>query len=766
MNQAITRTRLHIEGIVQGVGFRPFVYREAQACGLAGWVLNNSQGVLIEIEGLPAQQREFLDRLQQQLPPLASITRLVQQPVLPQGESSFQIRASATESDHNIQVAADSYVCPDCLAELFDPADRRYRYPFINCTNCGPRYSIVTAIPYDRPNTTMAAFHMCPHCQAEYDDPGSRRFHAQPNACPVCGPQLQLEDATGNPVSGDPIAQTIALLATGQIVAIKGLGGYHLAVAADNDAAVAELRQRKARDEKPFALMSFDLERIRGYARVSTAEAELLTSPQRPIVLLEKRPRHSLAELVAPRNRYFGVMLPATPLHYLLLQQFPALVMTSGNRSDEPIAFEDDDARERLAGIADYRLSHDRAIHIRCDDSIVRVMAGKPLLLRRSRGFAPHSLSLPGAQPRVLALGAELKSTFCLSRRDRAFLSQHIGDLKNLETAQSFSAGIAHLERILEWQPEVIAHDLHPDYLSTSYARERAAQNNGLPCIAVQHHHAHLASCMAENGISEPCIGLICDGIGYGEDGQIWGGEFLIGDYCSYQRVGHFAYQPMPGGDAATREPYRMAISILYQIYGQDLPDLPFLRELPDNTLRLLLQMIEKGINSPLTSSCGRLFDAIAALTRLRSHSHYEGQAALELEMAISGSSFTPYPYQLERQVGQWIFDPEPSVRAIVNNLLKGVDVGIISGRFHTTLAVMMVDVCSQIRAAYGLRKVVLSGGVFQNRFLTEAILPLLHEQGFQPVTHSLVPPNDGGLALGQAVIAGHQLQQRPHPAS
>ncbi|WP_245613600.1 carbamoyltransferase HypF [Pelobacter seleniigenes] len=759
MNKAITRTRLHIEGIVQGVGFRPFVYREAQACGLAGWVLNNSQGVLIEIEGLPAQQQEFLARLQQRLPPLASITRLVRQPIPAQGESSFQIRASATENDHNIQVAADSYVCPDCLAELFDPADRRYGYPFINCTNCGPRYSIVTAIPYDRPNTTMAAFRMCPHCQAEYDDPGSRRFHAQPNACPVCGPQLQLVDAAGNPVNGDPIAQTSALLAAGHIIAIKGLGGYHLAVAADNAAAVAELRRRKARDEKPFALMSFDLERIRGYARVSAAEAALLTGPQRPIVLLEKLPEHNLAELVAPRNRYFGVMLPATPLHYLLLRQFPALVMTSGNRSDEPIAFEDHDARERLATIADYRLSHNRAIHIRCDDSIARVMTGKPLLLRRSRGFVPHSLPLPGAQSRVLALGAELKSTFCLSRRDRAFLSQHIGDLKNLETAQSLAAGIAHLERILEWQPEVIAHDLHPDYLSTSYARERAAQHNGLPCIAVQHHHAHLASCMAENGISEPCIGLVCDGIGYGEDGQIWGGEFLIGDYHSYQRVGHFADLPMPGGDAATREPYRMAISLLHRVYGRELPELPFLRSVPDGTLQLLLQMIEKRVNSPLTSSCGRLFDAIAALTGLRSHSHYEGQAALELEMAISGNCFTPYPYQLEPQAGQWIFDPGPSVRAIVNDLFEEVDVGMISGRFHTTLAVMMVDVCSHIRAAHGLCKVVLSGGVFQNRFLTETILSLLHKQDFQPVTHSLVPPNDGGLALGQAVIAGHQLQ-------
>ncbi len=752
-NKPTTRTRIHIEGIVQGVGFRPFIYREAQACGLAGWVLNNSRGVLIEVEGSREQQQDFLHRVRTNLPPLANITSLTRETIPCQGGGSFSIRSSETQADHNIQIAADSYVCPDCLAELFDPDDRRYGYPFINCTNCGPRYSIVTAIPYDRPNTTMAPFAMCPQCQAEYDDPRSRRFHAQPNACPDCGPQLTLHNASGQPVTGAPLEQTIALLARGQIVAIKGLGGYHLAVDATSDMAVAELRRRKARDEKPFALMSFDLDRIGGYAKVSPAEQQLLESPQRPIVLLEKLSESVISSLVAPRNRYFGVMLPATPLHYLLLRHFPALVMTSGNLSDEPIAFEDDDAHSRLAGIADYQLGHNRAIHIRTDDSIARIMAGRPLLVRRSRGFVPGSLALPTSQGRVLAVGAELKNTFCLTRRDRAFLSQHMGDLKNAETYRSFAFGIDHLQKLLEWQPELIAHDLHPDYLSTSYALEHTA----VPRVAVQHHHAHLASCMAENNITEACIGMIFDGIGYGTDGHIWGGEFLIGDYREFRRAGHFAYLPMPGGDAATREPYRMAVSLLHHAYGKQFPELLFVEQLPSQDLKLLIQMIEKGINSPLTSSCGRLFDAVAALTGLRSKVHYEGQAALEMEMAIIGDVFAAYPYQLRKQDGQLIFDPAPTIRAIVADICKNVAPGVISGCFHQTLATLIVEVCSLLRTDTGLDKVVLSGGVFQNRFLTETAIRLLEAAGFQPITHSLVPPNDGGLALGQAVIAGHR---------
>lgn len=748
------RTQIRIEGIVQGVGFRPFVYREAIDCDITGWVLNDSQGVLIEAEGVPEQLADFLDRLQQRLPPLASITRLQQQNVPPQGDRDFTIRHSQEQSDSSAQIAPDTYVCDDCLQELFDPEDARYRYPFINCTNCGPRYSIVTGIPYDRPKTTMAVFPMCPSCQAEYDAPTSRRFHAQPNACPRCGPQLQLLNADGTPhPSGTPLETAISLLQQGKILAIKGLGGYHLAVDAGNNDALAELRRRKARDEKPFALMSRDLEQVRQYAKVSPAEERLLSSTERPIVLLEQQDQQDISPLVAPRNRYFGVMLPYTPLHYLLLEQhFTALVMTSGNLTDEPIAYQDNDACERLSGIADFYLSHNREIFTRTDDSIVRVMAGQPMLLRRSRGYVPRSIALPATQDNILALGAELKNTFCMTRQDRAFLSHHVGDLKNLDVYRSFEQGITHLQKILSWQPHCIAHDLHPDYFSSHYALEQEA----LPTVAVQHHHAHLVSCMAEHGETEPCLGMIFDGIGYGVDGHIWGGEFLLGDSQGFERLGHFAYLPMPGGDAATRQPWRMAISLLTQIYGDKLPSLPLLATIPSQDLKLLRQMIDKSINSPLTSSCGRLFDAVAALVGLRSEISYEGQAALELEMAIAPDlDFLPYPYTLQQDEERLVFDPKPLVSALVDDILYGAPVGRISGRFHTTLATLILDVCRQLRTQTGVNRVVLSGGVFQNRFLTEQACRGLQADSFDVLTHALVPPNDGGLALGQAVIAG-----------
>ena len=751
------RISIRIEGIVQGVGFRPFVYREAVALALGGWVLNDSRGVLIEAEGPRQQLDVFLNRLQTALPPLASITRLEQQDCPIQNESTFSIRQSASQSDHNAQIAPDANVCPDCQAELFTPDDRRYRYPFINCTNCGPRYSIVTGIPYDRPKTTMVDFPMCPSCQSEYDDPASRRFHAQPNACPVCGPQLQLLNTrAADSHSTTPLEDAIALLKQGRIVAIKGLGGYHLAVDAANADAVRELRRRKARDEKPFALMSRDLEQVRHYARVNPAEAELIGSVERPIVLLEKLPDCELiATEVAPNNRYLGVMLPYTPLHDLLLEkEFSALVMTSGNLSDEPIAFTDADACTRLNGIADAYLTHNRAIHTRTDDSITRVMDGRPLILRRSRGHVPRSIPLPAAQENILAVGAELKNCFCLTRRDRAFLSHHIGDLKNMEAYRSFEEGIAHLEQILEWQPQAIAHDLHPDYLSTAYALEQ-----GLPTLAVQHHHAHLAACMAENNHPEPCIGMIFDGIGYGEDGQIWGGEFLLGDFSGYRRLGHFAYLAMPGGDAATRQPWRMGVSALVHACGTELPPLPFLAEHTEQELRLLTQMIEKEINSPLTSSCGRLFDAVASIVGLRGEISYEGQAALELEMVIDGDDFPPYPFELEEREGQLIFDPALTLREIVKDVQEGVAAGDISGRFHLALAEMIGAACTAIRAREGVNSVALSGGVFQNRFLTENAARRLRAAGFNVLTHATVPPNDGGLALGQAVIAGARLR-------
>lgn len=748
------RKQIRIEGIVQGVGFRPFVYHSAFDCGVSGWVLNDSGGVLIEAEAKADQLTEFLDRLQHHPPPLASISAFQQSSIPRRNDKGFRIRASASRAEANGQIAPDSSVCPACLRELFDPADARYRYPFINCTDCGPRYSIMIGLPYDRASTTMADFPLCLACQAEYDDPASRRFHAQPNACPRCGPRLQRVDGAGRPQSdADPLRRTIELLQGGNIIAIKGLGGYHLAVDACNDQAVAELRRRKARDEKPFALMSRDLALIRQYARVDAAEQNLLTSVERPIVLLEQLEEHAISAQVAPRNRYFGVMLPYTPLHYLLLQDdFLALVMTSGNLCEEPIACRDEDARQRLGGMADYFLRHNREIHSRADDSIARVMAGRPMLLRRSRGYVPRGITLPVPQGKVLAVGAELKNTFCLTRGSQAFLSQHIGDLNNMAASRCFEQSIEHLQDLLEWRPQLIAHDLHPDYESTRYAE---AQNH-LPTIAVQHHHAHLVSCMTENDIMEPCIGMIFDGIGYGADGHIWGGEFLVGDASAYQRLGHFDYLAMPGGDAATRQPRRMALSALYHACGEDLPDLPLLGSIPAEELKLLLQMIGQGINSPLTSSCGRLFDAVAALTGLRGEISYEGQAALELEMVISPRmEFTAYPYELKRVDSQLIFDPARCIRAIVEDVQHDVPVGLISGRFHVTLAQMMVDVCEELRQESDLKRVVLSGGVFQNRYLTEQAVARLGRAGFEVLTHALVPPNDGGLALGQAVIAG-----------
>lgn len=747
------RKRLEIEGIVQGVGFRPFVYQTARRIGVAGWVRNDSRGVTIEVEGEQAQLEQFLRQLREQLPPLASISRLQEQSLPLCGEQDFRIRPSAGDSLALAQVAPDGHVCADCLRELFDPTDRRYRYPFINCTNCGPRYTIVTAIPYDRPFTTMVDFPMCPACRFEYADPESRRFHAQPNACPECGPQLALHDAQGQPLAAaDPLAATAALLSAGKIVAIKGLGGYHLAVDAANDGALAELRRRKGRDEKPFALMAFDLQRSARLADIDATEQRLLESPERPIVLLRRRCDAPLSPLVAPHNRYLGVMLPYTPLHYLLLQQFPALVMTSANLSDEPIAFEDADAGVRLAQIADAFLSHNRRIQTRTDDSIGRVMGGKALLLRRSRGFVPRALALPAEQPRVLALGAELKSTFCLTRGDRAFLSQHIGDLKNQQVYASFADGIAHLQGILQLQPQIVAHDLHPDYLSSRYAEELV----DLPRVAVQHHHAHLVSCLAENGVSGPALGVIFDGLGYGSDGRLWGGEFLLGDARGFQRLGHLAYLPMPGGDAATREPWRMAVAALVHAYGDELPHLPWLSELPAADLRLLRQMIAKGLNAPLSSSCGRLFDAVAALAGVRQRVSYEGQAALELEMALEGGAEAgEYPFELQRQGQLLVLDPAAMIRALVADLQAGTAPGLLSARFHNGLARAIGRVCHTLRRQQGIGAVALSGGVFQNRYLTERTLDFLGQLDFTVYTHSLVPPNDGGLALGQAVIAG-----------
>ncbi len=759
----IKRIRLEIEGIVQGVGFRPFVYRLAARHCLGGWVRNTGRGVLIEAEGKPENLALFREAISSEAPPLAVITGLRCSEQVPAGETGFAILASGG-GESRAMISPDCDVCPDCLAELFDPTDRRYRYPFINCTNCGPRYSIITGIPYDRPFTTMAPFAMCPACRAEYDDPASRRFHAQPNACPACGPHLRLTTAAGDDVAGDPLDGAIRLLREGRILAVKGVGGYHLAVDAGNEEGVRELRRRKQRDEKPFALMAPTLEAISCFALVDETEARLLSGTERPIVILRKKEANAVAPSVAPANGYFGVMLPATPLHYLLLRgNFSALVMTSGNVTDEPIAFRDDEARNRLAGIADAFLTHDREIHARLDDSVVRVFQGNPLFLRRSRGYVPRGVLLPASQTNVLAVGAELKAAVCLTRGNRAFLSQHIGDLKNTATLASLDETVIHLQRLLDVQPAVVAHDLHPDYLSTAYAGRIA----DLPALAVQHHHAHLASCMAENGLDGECIGVIFDGTGYGLDGTIWGGEFLVGDYRGFRRAGQFCYVPLPGGDAAVREPFRMAISWLHRTYGAKLFDLPLpcLAEVGEPERGILLRMLERGINSPSTSSCGRLFDAAAAILGVRSRISYEGQAAIELEaLAEEGAPGEPFPFVVSAEDDRQVLDFAPLFKAMTEELIAGGGRAGLARRFHVTIALAAATVCDEIRTNSGANRVALSGGVFQNRLLSEEMVNLLAARGFDVYTHRLVPPNDGGLALGQAVIA--EWSNAPFPQS
>jgi hydrogenase maturation protein HypF len=748
------RIRVHIEGIVQGVGFRPFIYRLAHHHRLSGWVMNTPSGVVLEAQGAVEYSNSFLRAIPEQAPPLAVISSLRSEEISTVEESGFIIRESGG-AGNEVQIAPDCDVCPDCLGELFDPADRRYRYPFINCTNCGPRYTIIKGIPYDRAYTTMAGFVMCDDCRAEYEDPAHRRFHAQPNACPVCGPSLDLFDSSGRPVEGDKLDTAISLLKEGNILALKGLGGYHLAVDACNDEAVGELRKRKKRDEKPFALMSPGLEEIAHYAFFSETEKKLLCGPERPIVLLGKRQGNPIASLVAPANGYFGVMLPYTPLHHLLLRgNFTALVMTSGNLSDEPISYLDEEALGRLSDIADFFLTHNREIHTRTDDSVIRVFRGNPIFLRRSRGYVPRSITLPGTSKSVLAVGAELKGAVCLTRGDKAFLSQHIGDLQNASTLRSMEETVDHLERILKIEPEIVAFDMHPDYLSTVYAR--AVKD--LPKFGVQHHHAHLASCMAENGLEGETIGVIFDGTGYGPDGTVWGGEFLVGGYTGFRRMGHFRTIPLPGGDAAVREPFRMALSYLYTVYGEGLFDLslPCVESVPAAERKLFLKMLERRLNSPLTSSCGRLFDAVAALIGLRGKVSYEGQAAIELEaLAESSATGHVYPFHALTVEETHLVDFRPMIRAIVDDMGSGRQKAEIARSFHNTVAAAVREICGLIRMETGLDRVVLSGGVFQNKLLSEGVYDLLAENEFHVFTQRLAPPNDGGVALGQAIIAG-----------
>ena len=750
MSQRV-RTAVRVEGIVQGVGFRPFVYSLATRLGLGGLVGNDVDGVFAEIEGAPEAVKEFLLSLERDAPPLARIERVTATPLAPDGCAVFAIAPSAPDGQRHALVPADTAACADCLAELADPADRRYGYPFINCTNCGPRFTIIGDVPYDRALTTMAGFAMCRRCAAEYHDPADRRFHAQPVCCPACGPRLSLLRPDGTQVLGDPLTIAAGVLRQGQALAVKGLGGYHLAVEAASESAAAALRQRKHREDKPFAVMVADAAAAARLCEVSQAEADLLASPRRPIVLLARRPDASIAAAVAPGNRQLGIMLPYTPLHHLLLRQAGGpIVLTSGNVSDEPIAFRDADALSRLSGLADAFLTNDRAIHIRTDDSVVRAFRGRPSVLRRSRGYVPEPLAVrAGFRRPVLACGAELKNTFCLGRDDRAFLSHHVGDLENYETLRSFTEGIGHFRRLFDVTPQIVAHDLHPDYLSTRYALEQDS------CVlaGVQHHHAHIASCLADNGEAGPVIGVAFDGTGYGTDGTIWGGEFLLADLADAERAGHLAGVPMPGGAAAIRQPWRMAAAYLDAAYPGGVPAGLDVAARNSGAWADVLTLARRGVNAPLTSSAGRLFDAVAALLGVRDSVNYEGQAAVELEQLTSTSRHDPYPAAITD--GQPLtVDGDDLVRAAAEDLLAGVPREVIGARFHQGVAAMIGEACGLLRDRSGLGTVALSGGVFQNLLLLGTVVDLLEGMGFRVLTHSRVPPNDGGISLGQAVVA------------
>jgi hydrogenase maturation protein HypF len=754
--------RYQIKGVVQGVGFRPFVYRAAEQYSLRGWIRNGSEGVEIEIQGDLDGLESFIVEVRTDAPALARVesVALIEQRQDEVVYEEFTIEISERSSSAATLISPDTFVCEDCLRELFDPADRRHRYPFINCTNCGPRYSIIRGVPYDRPFTTMATFPLCEACAHEYHDVTDRRFHAQPVACWDCGPQVALwEPGAGDLAATDPIAQAAGLLKAGAILACKGIGGYHLMVDPRNEEAVTELRRRKRRDEKPFALMSPTLEAVTGYASVDSCEAELLQSVARPIVLVRKR-GDELAAGVAPGNQRFGVMLAYTPLHHLLLSfGFDALVATSGNVSDEPIAFTNEDAVERLSGIADVFLVNNRDIHTRVDDSIVRSvpLAGRPepVLIRRARGYTPEPIAAPFDLPPVLGVGPELKNTVCLSRGRELFLSHHIGDLKNDAVMRSFEHSIAHLKKTLEVQPELIAHDMHPSYMSTRYALEQGI----LPTLAVQHHHAHMASCMCEHGLTDPAIGVIFDGTGYGTDGAIWGGEFLVGDYSGFQRAGQLEYFRLPGGDKAVKQPWRVALALLAQAFEGlgGLEQVPVVARRTDEERQVLGVMIERGIHSPATSSMGRLFDGVSALIGVREEIRYEAQAAIELEQLLErGASAQPLPWELRLEDGRIAVDPRPMIRELAEEVARGrATAAELSLRFHSTLVEMVRSSCLAIRDLTGLSTVVLSGGVFLNEFLLSGAYDALFGAGFDVYAHRRVPTNDGGVSLGQAAIAG-----------
>ncbi|MEU9798521.1 carbamoyltransferase HypF [Streptomyces sp. NPDC051000] len=816
--EAVQRRRVTVRGVVQGVGFRPYVYTRAIALGLAGHVTNTPEGVVAEVEGASAAVSEFCERLAACAPPLAVVDAVDHCEVPVAGGTGFTIVASRGGGPARTLVSPDVATCADCLTELADPTDRRHRHPFITCTHCGPRFTIVTGLPYDRAHTTMDRFPMCPDCAREYTDPTDRRFHAQPVACPACGPRLRLlvgtppreatagdrmtggptaddptaDDPTADdPTADDPVAGARRLLAEGAILAVKGLGGYHLACDATHPGAVAELRRRKGRGDKPFALMARDLEDIAPHVHLGPRERSLLTGSVRPIVLLRRRPEAAELVGVAPGNPDLGVMLPYTPLHHLLLG-LPGdppgprlLVMTSGNLAGEPIVTDDAEALERLGRLADAWLTHDRPIHVPCDDSVVRVLDGEPLLVRRSRGYAPLPLELPLPVPATLATGGDLKNAFCLGEGRRAWLSAHIGDMDDLATQDAFAGAVRQLESITGVAPALLAADRHPAYRSAHWAVRNAGDR---PVIRVQHHHAHIASAMAEHGLGADrrVIGVAFDGTGHGDDGAVWGGEFLLADYAGHTRFAHLAYVPLPGGDAAVRRPYRMALSHLRAAGLDRSPDLPCVAVCPPDELRVLETQLRTSLNCVPTSSMGRLFDAVSSLAGICHHAGYEAQAAIELEAAArtahapggAGGADERYSFVLRTAAPgtgadavpeaaaqpdpPMTVDPAPVLAAVVADVRAGTPPSLIGARFHRAVTDLVAEVCVAARERHGLDTVALTGGVFANTLLSSACAEALRGHGFTVLRHHRVPPNDGGLALGQLMVAAARTIEHP----
>ena len=785
----IERAKVIVRGAVQGVGFRPFVYRLATDLKLNGWVLNSSQGVFIEVEGARPVVDQFLLRLDKERPPRAVIQSLESSILDPIGYNHFEIRVSEESGAKTVLILPDIATCADCLREMLDPTNRRYLYPFTNCTNCGQRFTIIESLPYDRPNTSMKKFKMCPKCNHEYHDPRDRRFDAQPNACPKCGPHLELWNPAGNALSQhhEALLQAAAAVRSGQILALKGLGGFQLIVDARNEDAVRRLRERKHREEKPLALMYPSLDAVKAQCHVADFEERLLLSAESPIVLLVRRPEaKGLAASVAPWNPNLGVMLPYTPLHHLLMRElgFP-IVATSGNLSDEPICTEEHEALERLNDIADVFLVHDRPIVRHVDDSVVRVMLGRELVMRRARGYAPLPIHFSEAMPNILAVGAHLKNAVALSVENEVFISQHIGDLETQKAYSAFCSVTADFQRLYDVTPDLIACDLHPEYLSTKYAQGLPA-----PLVPVQHHYAHVAACMAENELEGPVLGVSWDGTGYGPDGTIWGGEFLLTDEASFTRVAHFRQFRLPGGEASIKQPRRTALGVLFVAMGEEVfrrADLFPIRDFSESELPLLRQMLEKGVRSPITSSVGRLFDAVASMVGLRQRVNFEGQAAMELEFSLDGVTtdecypltIRPHPLvashrwsaisaaddadderlsPLAHRPFPFVVDWQPMVLAVLKDVGRGEKIGLISAKFHNTLVEAVVNVADKV----GEHQVVLTGGCFQNRYLTERTVRRLQEEGFRPYWHQRVPPNDGGIALGQVFATVRAKQQQP----